>query len=123
MNTLAELIANGTITVEELASATELIERAKLVTEGVEACKKTISFPFGSTRINCFKQMHGDADYWAECTVEGNFTAYSNWGGNHITGTCNLNNFENVFKSFENDDFAYIHKKFLQEQIRKASAK
>ena len=51
MNRLATFIANGSISVEELASAKELIERAELVTKGIEACKKTLAFPLGTTKL------------------------------------------------------------------------
>ena len=44
MNKLATLIAKGEITVQELAGAQELIDRAELVTKGINACKKTITF-------------------------------------------------------------------------------
>lgn len=54
MNKLATLIAKGEITVEELVSAKELIERAELVTNGIKACRKTLMFPFGVSEINCY---------------------------------------------------------------------
>ena len=57
MNKLATLIANGSITVEELASAHELIERAELVMKGIEACKKTLLFPVNTSSIDCYSYM------------------------------------------------------------------
>lgn len=61
----AALIANGTITVEELANASELIERATLVKAGLEACKKTILFPIGETEILCYEYTDHAREYYA----------------------------------------------------------
>ena len=49
MNNLANLVATGKITVEELSTAPELIERAQLVKDGISACNKTLHFPIGVT--------------------------------------------------------------------------
>ena len=122
MNKLAKLIANGDITVEELASATELIERARFVTEGIEACKKTLSFGIGVKRIKCynFTDSFGEYHAWGDCTSDGIFTCYCNWGGDHEIGRCNLMDFAEVFMAFENKDFASSLRNFLCEQIDKA---
>ena len=119
MNKLANLIANGKITVEELASAQNLIERAKLVTTGIEACKKTILFPIGVHEIQCysFEDSFGEYHSWGNCTIDGIFTCYSNWGGQHVIGTCNLTNFEDVFMGFENSEFESDLSRFLRIQI------
>ena len=124
MNKLAKLIAEGTITVEELANAEKLIERAKLVTEGINACKKTLVFPFGTKEITCYEYTDSAGEYssWGSCTNDGVFTCSCNWGGNHKTGSCNLTNFSEVFMAFENNEFAHDLAKFLRQQIEKANA-
>ena len=123
MNKLATLIANGEITVEELANAQELIERAKLVTNGITACKKTISFVLGVNKTNCYHYMDSAGEYesWGECTNEGVLTCYCNWGGTHEIGKCNLTNFTEVFMAFDKSEFAHDLSRFLQKQIEKAN--
>ena len=122
MNKLAKLIADGSITVEELASAKELIERAELVTKGIEACKKNLTFPLGTSRINCYYYMDtaGEYEAWGRCSIDGTFTCFCNWGGNHEIGSCNLTNFTEVFMAFENSEFAHDLHRFLIQQINKA---
>lgn len=123
MNKLAKLIANGDITVEELASAKELIERAELVTNGINACKKTMVFPLGASKIKCYSYMDSAGEYeaWGDCTTDGMFTCSCNWGGNHVTGRCNLTNFADVFMAFENSEFAFDLRRFLLQQIKNAN--
>lgn len=123
MNNLAKMIATGKISIEELAGATELIERAKLVTEGIEACKKTISFPLGCIEVNCYHYMDSAGEYesWGTCTTDGIFTCSCNWGGNHVTGSCNLTDYADVFSAFENCEFEQDLRRFLKWQIEKAA--
>lgn len=122
MNKLAKLIANGDVSVEELDSAKELIERAELVKEGIEACKKTLSFPFGVSKINCYSYMDSAGEYeaWGSCSIDGTFTCSCNWGGNHVIGICNLTKFTEVFMAFENKEFAHDLRRFLLQQIKMA---
>lgn len=124
MNKLANLIANGEITVEELANATELIERAELVTKGIEACKKTIVFSLGKKEIECYSYMDSAGEYqaWGSCTNDGVFTCSCNWGGNHVIGSCNLTDYKDVFMAFENSEFKHDLRRFLTWQIEKANA-
>lgn len=124
MNNLAKLITDGKITVEDLANGAELIERAKFVKEGLEACKKTLKFPIGETTISCYSYMDSAGEYeaWGECTNAGVFTCSCNWGGNHQIGGCNLLDFKDVFLAFENSNFAPDLKRFLEFQIRKSKA-
>lgn len=124
MNKLAALLADGKITVEDLANSSELIDRAKLVTEGIEACKKTLIFPLGTKEINCYSYTDSAGEYsaWGTCTFDGIFTCSCNWGGNHIIGSCDLNSFYNTFMAFQKDDFATDLSRFLNEQIEKAKA-
>ena len=123
MNKLATLIANGEITVEELANARELIDRAEIVTKGLEACKKTLVFPFGVSEINCYSYMDSAGEYqsWGSCTSDGIFTCSCNWGGNHVIGKCSLTNFAEVFMAFDNDEFVHDLRRFLLQQIKKAN--
>ena len=122
MNKIAKLIADGKITVEELKDAQELIERAELVIKGVEACKKTLKFPLGEEKLNCYKYVDSFGEYeaWGTCTNTGIFTCHCNWGGTHQIGTCNLTDFNEVFLAFENSEFSSDLKRFLLEQIEKA---
>ncbi len=122
MNKLATLIANGDITVEELANAKELIDRAELVTKGLEACKKTLSFPLGANVIDCYSYTDSAGEYssWGSCTSEGIFTCSCNWGGNHVIGECNLTNFAEVFMAFDNNEFTNDLRRFLLRQIKEA---
>ena len=118
---LATLISNGTISIEELANAPELIERAKFVKESIEACKKNIQFPFGVDEVHCYSYMDraGEYESWGKVSRNGLFICYSNWGGNHEIGRVNLLNSTEVFMAFENDEFVYDLKRFLSEQISK----
>lgn len=123
MNKIATLIAKGEITVEDLASANELIERAELVMNGIEACKKTLSFSFGVSSIYCYSYTDRAGEYEAsgECFDDGTFICYCNWGGYHEIGRCNLTNFAEVFMAFENREFACDLRRFLLQQIEKAN--
>ena len=123
MNKLAELIATGEITVEELTAVPELIERAKLVTEGLAACKKNILFPLGATEVNCYSHMDNAGEYeaWGHCTCDGIFYCYCNWGGNHLIGQVNLLKQEEVFMAFENKEFCHDLKRFLTQQIAQST--
>ena len=125
MNKLANLISTGKITVEELANAKDLIERAQFVVTALEACQKNILFPIGVNEIPCYSFMDSAGEYeaWGSCTSDGTFTCSCNWGGNHVIGKCNLTNFEEVFMAFENEEFARDLKRFLNCQIEKASKK
>lgn len=125
MNNLARLIASGTITVSELAGAPELIARAQLITEGLEACKKTIMFPLGENEINCYSYMDraGEYEAWGCCTIDGTFKCYCNWGGNHQIGQVNLLDPAAVFEAFENNEFSHDLQRFLRDQIEKANNK
>lgn len=122
MNKLANLIADGKITVEELASAEDLIKRAKLVASGIEACKKIIVFPIGVSEIECYSYIDSFGEYhsWGKCTKNGIFTCYNNWGGEHISGSCDLTNFKEVFLGFEDDEFSCDLSRFLHIQIEEA---
>lgn len=119
---LANLIANGTISIEDLANAPDLIERAKLVHRGIEACTKTILFPFGTNELHCYDYTDRAGEYssWGTVTRDGIFTCWCNWGGNHEIGKVNLTKPAEVFMALENSEFAYDLKRFLNEQIQKA---
>ena len=122
MQKIMELIVTGGITIEELAAAPELIERASLVTEGLKACKKTLLFPLGETEISCYAYTDraGEYEAWASCTSQGICTFYTNWGGNHKIGEVNLNDHLNVFQAFDDHELRSDLKRFLSRQIEKA---
>ena len=124
MNKIAMMIASGEISVEELASVPELIERANLVIKGIDACKLTLNFPFGKDMIDCYDYTDTAGEYhsWGNCSSKGIFTCYCNWGGSHMTGACDLTNFSSVFIAFENSEFEYDLKRFLKQQIEAAEA-
>ena len=119
---LANLIANGTISVADLANASELIERAKLVTDGLKACTQTLLFPLGTEELHCFSYTDRAGEYssWGTVSRDGTFTCWCNWGGNHEIGRVNLNKPAEVFVAFDNYEFASDLKRFLKEQIQKA---
>lgn len=121
---LTELIANGTVTIEDLANAPELIERAKFVKEGLEACRKTLVFPIGVLEQPCYDYTDRAGEYssWGSVTNNGIFTCWCNWGGNHEIGKLNLNHDEEVFLAFDNTELACDLKRFLNEQIEKAKS-
>lgn len=121
-NKLAELIANGVITVEELAGAPMLIERAKLVDEGVKACQKTLLFPLGSDKLRCYDYTDHAGEYqaWGDVSRDGLFTCWTNWCGKHEIGRVNLMDPKDVFMMLEeNKEFAPDLERFLTEQIEK----
>ncbi len=119
---LVSLIANGTISVADLANAPTLIERAKLVNDGIDACTKTLCFPFGKDEIQAYSYMDraGEYESWGTVSHDGIFTCWCNWGGNHEIGRVNLLSANDVFMAFENSEFAADLKRFLSEQISKA---
>lgn len=122
MMKLANLIANGTISVADLTNAPELIERAKLVTDGLKACTQTLLFPLGTEELHCFSYTDRAGEYssWGTVSRDGTFTCWCNWGGNHEIGRINLNKPAEVFVAFDNYEFASDLKRFLKEQIQKA---
>ena len=123
MNKLSKMIANGTITVEELANASKLIERAKLVAEGLNACRRTIIFPLGNTEsVNCYSYTDSAGEYeaWGECSVDGTFKCFCNWGGNHLIGKCDLTSYTDTFLAFDNEEFSADLMRFLKQHIEKS---
>ena len=124
MEKLAELIAKGEITVKELDAANNLIERAKLVENGIKACKKTIMFPLGSSSIQCYsyKDPESENEAWAVCTNDGTFTcSRTHYDVTLTVGKCNLLNFEEVFKALGHGEFSSHLERFLLQQIDKAN--
>lgn len=117
---LAQMIANGTISIEELANANTLIERAKLVNDGVNACSKTLLFPLGVNELSCYDYTDRAGEYvaWGTVSRSGIFTCWCNWGGNHQIGQVDLTKPAEVFMAFENSEFAHDLKRFLKEQIQ-----
>lgn len=116
MSELAKFIATGKIPPEDLLKAQELIERAELVSKGIAACKQTIKFPIGVTEVDCYSYTDSAGEYesWGKCYQDGNFECWNNWGGNHRTGIVNLLDFTDVFIAFENEEFKYDLKRFLE---------
>lgn len=123
-NKLSTLIANGALSVEELANANELIERAELVKKGIAACKQTLVFPLGTDEISCYDYTDGAGEYhsWGTCTSDGTFRCSCNWGGNHEIGSCNIIDFKDVFLAFDNEKLRSDLRRFLLEQIQLANA-
>lgn len=120
-NKLAQYIANGFISVEDLANAEELIARAKLVTNALKACKNQIVFPMGTEEIKCYDYTDkaGEHHAWGMCNFNGDFLCYTTWGGEHLIGKVNLNNFSQVFMAFENEEFARDLNRFLEDILKK----
>lgn len=122
MTTLQDLITDGYIGVEDLASAKELVDRAELVINGIEACKRTLAFPLGTSRIKCYAFADTAKEYESNgyLTADGTFTCYCNCGKHFSTHLCNLMNPKEVFMAFENREFADDLRRFLLQQISKA---
>ena len=124
MNKLSEMIADRQIDVEELAAANDLIERAKLVTEGIGAARKNILFPMGENEISCYHYTDSECEYtvWASVTNDGTFVCSGNFGeGPQPIGRCNLTSFRKVFLAFEESElFAEHLMRFLNQEIEKA---
>ena len=120
-NKLVRLIVDGTISVEDLAEAPEIIDTAKLAERGCEACKRTIAFCFGETEKHVYSYMDSAGEYeaWAICYNSGLCKFYSNWGGNSQTGQCNITDSKDVFLSLFNSNFRHDLTRFLQQQIDK----
>ncbi len=121
---LSTMIAAGTISVEELANAPQLIERAQFVQNGVEACKKVLLFPLGVKEIQCYSYTDRAGEYhsWGTITHDGLFTCYCNWGGDHKIGSVGVTSYYRVFMALDDEKFASDLKRFLSEQIKKARA-
>ena len=124
MNGLVKMITDGVISVEELAAAPELIERAKLVKEGLAACMKNITFPFGKNEIPCFSYMDraGEYESWGSVNRDGTLVIWSNWGGNHEVGRVNIFQPAQVFTALENQSLKCNLECFLKQQIQKSSS-
>lgn len=122
MGNLVKLILDGVISVEDLADAPELIERAALVKEAVAACQKTISFPLGKDEVFCYDYTDRAGEYSAWGTVyhNGVFVCECNWGGNHEIGRVDLTSSTELFKALGDEAFSYDLERFLREQIEKA---
>lgn len=120
MKKLAQMLANGEITIKDLSDASDLIQRAKLITDGIEACKKGIFlFPWGKNTIQVYEFSGGESHHWATFTQDGELVFYTNWGGDHQTGRCNLNDVQSVYECFENNETKDDIKRFLTESIQK----
>ena len=122
MKKLVELVADGELRVEELSRLPELIERAKLVLQAMEACRKTICFPLGVQELKCYEfEQFGEYHAWGLVSPDGYFTCWSNWGGDHRIGWVSLNNAASLFLALEDPDFAPDLTRFLKEQIEKVT--
>ena len=119
MNKLAKLIAEGKISVDELAGANDLIARAQLIKRGIRACRKNLAFPLGKKSINCYYYCSGDYEAWGICSSDGTFRCFSNWGGAHEIGKVSLKNYKEVFMAFENSEFEPDLRRFFLQQIEK----
>ena len=120
---LSELVANGTISFEELLLETsEIIERTKLVNDGLNACTKTLLFPLRVEQLDCFSCSDtscGGYGSWGTVSRDGIFTCRNYYDDKEI-GRVNLNNPTDVFIALESSAFACCLRKFLEQQIQKA---
>ena len=120
MKKLAQMLACGEITIEDLADASGLIEQANLIDEGIKACKKGIFlFPWGKDTIQVydFYGSGGESHHWATFDRSGELVFYSNWGGDHQTGRCNLNDIQSVYECFEKHETEGDISRFLMDCI------
>lgn len=120
---ITELIAKDIISVDDLANASELVDRAKLVNEGIKACKLTIKIPLGMGEVDCYHYEEEEIEYEIRGTIrsDGVFTCYCEWWDNWKIGQCNLFKPEDVFLALENKEFKEDLERFLKEQINKAN--
>ncbi len=133
MSKLKELIARGELSVEELVAVSEedaatkskLVERAKLVIKGLEACKQTLHIPNGEIDVECYYYENAKFNYkaWGIYYDDGFLYLYSNLVGS--TKIVDLNDAADVFMAL--DDFLFgignDLERFLSQQIEKASQK
>ena len=108
-NKMVELIANGTITIDDLANMDKYINDAKLVKSALANVSKKFTFPFGTTRIEAYRCKRGDFDVWADLRNDGTITFWESalYRGARITAEMNLNNFQEVFTALESDPEPY----------------
>jgi hypothetical protein len=125
MNKLMQLISDGHITVEDITNIPVIIERAKLVKAGLEACSKTIVFPLGEAEVfrYDYTDMAGEYHSWGKVANNGYLTIYSNWGGDHRICYVNLLDATEVLVAMDDDEARYDLTRFLTERIDKANGK
>ena len=126
MNELATKIAKKEITEQDLIDAKELIDRATLISEGITACKKTILFPLTQDYVRCYYQPYSSlgGPWYGKCRHDGLFILYlwrGSWLGDLEIGRCDISNFNEVFRAFDNEEIAPHLERFLREQIEKAN--
>lgn len=124
MNKVMAMIVSGETSIEEVAQLEELSKQAKFAQQAAKACKKTMLLPIGENKIKCYNYIDGAGEYeaWGECTHDGVFTCWCNWGGNHQIGHCNLLDSIEILMALQQDKFKSDLKRFLEEQITKAES-
>lgn len=126
MNNIVKLIESGEITVEDLSNAPQVIENAKLARQGLEACKKTLHFPFGQSTIKWSGPWNEDEDFsdgWAEIKYPSSITFFSSAAP---LGTLDLSDSKGIFLALcdcEQDHLRTLLYHFLNEHISKAKKK
>jgi len=121
-NKFRQLLISGELKPEDLVGARDLIARAELVDRAMIGCKQAITFPLGTNEVQCytFQDHAGEYEAWGKCSLNGEFVCYSNWGGNHEIGRCNLFQFASIFSAFDQPDFAQDLKRFCNKMANLA---
>ena len=109
----------------KFATTTVEDEREKFVREGMKACRSTITFPLGENEAECYSYTDPKGNYssWGNCTLDGDFVCFSDWGGIPLIGKCNLFDFSDIIKALEKKDkFSEDLERFLSQQIEKVKS-
>lgn len=118
---LEEIVLDGMVHLYELADTKRLMERMNLAKEGTEACKFNFANLKDSTMCYDYTDRAGEYSAWGMVKPDGNFTVWSNWGGDHKVGSCNLFDYNDVFLNLrpekDGDSMEFNLTKFLKSQI------
>lgn len=119
-HSLEELVARGEVTGSSLSDAEELIERIRLVQNGIEACNKTVIMYLGDEASICYicQTQRG----LVKMTVN-KYGSLTFWVDDVPHYKVDLTNFDIVYVAIKEEFLGEHLKKFLQENIQLAHSK